>query len=670
MIQANEIRFSYGSTTVIENATFQVEDGDKVGIVGPNGAGKTTLLRLITEQFRADAEKGFLPDSGTLHIRKNTEIGYLEQQVEPSDHTVFSFCEQIFSDIFLIEERMRVLEGEMARTSEKPADGRSCAGECTGGEKIGAGNTADYTGGDGASADGEKIMAEYGELLELFEDKGGYAIRSKVNSVLAGLKMDGEVRLSQLSGGERSKVAMARLLLRSPELLILDEPTNHLDIESITWMEEFLKDYAGTILVVSHDRYFLDRICTKILHFEFGRATMYRGGYKQVIRQIMEQKAAQMKAYELRQKEIARQEGIIREFYNRATEIQIKKAKSRQKMLDKMEKIEKPSEDRTVFHLKLKSSGRGGNDVLMLSDICKKFGERTILDHANLEVFRGDKIGLIGGNGAGKTTLFKIALGEVEADGGCVRHGSGIGIGYFSQNMETLDRNKSILEELHDSYPKLTVSEVRGALGAFLFKDDLDRTVGSISGGERSRLQLLKLMMSPANLLLLDEPTNHLDTYSKEMLDRAIADYEGTVVIISHDRFFLNAVCNKIALLRDGVITLYEGNYDDYLYTVTLRKQQAEQQERERRESEKKAREKAAARNRSKKQARGTDGMPKMSKKMLEKEITELENRIAELENLRYAEEVYSDFRKSREVEEEIEMLKNKCEELYELFLS
>lgn len=622
IIQANGIKFGYGSTTIIENATFHIDDGDRVGIVGPNGAGKTTLLRLITSEIH--------PDSGVLNIRRGTEIGYLEQNIEASEKTIFEYCEEIFQDIFLLESRMRELEIRMATDSDS------------------------------------EIMSEYSELLELFEDKGGYATRSKVNSVLNGLKMSGDQRLALLSGGERSKVAMARLLLRNPELLILDEPTNHLDIESISWMEDFLKDYKGTILVVSHDRYFLDKICTKILHFEFGHATLHRGGYKKTMQEIMEQKTAQLKAYELQQKEIARQEGIIREFYSRATEKQIKKAKSKQKLLDRVERIEKPGEDKTSFHLDLQSSGRGGNDVLILTEVSKRFGERLVLDGASLHVSRGDKIGLIGGNGAGKTTLFKIALGEQIADSGNIKFGAGIVTGYFSQNMEQLDWNKSILDEVHDAYPRLTVSEVRGRLGSFLFKEDLDRKIGSISGGERSRIQLLKLMMSPANLLLLDEPTNHLDTYAKEILDKAISNFTGTAVIISHDRFFLNEVCNKIAVLKDGKIQVFEGNYDDYIYTVNLRTQQKAEEEKTKKETEKrKPKEKQKARKSQK-----PDEKRKLGKKALEKEIADTEEKIAELEARRYEEDVYSDYRKSKEVEDELEELKRKCDELYELFFT
>lgn len=624
MIQASGIKFGYGSTTVIEDATFHIDDGDKVGIVGPNGAGKTTLLKLITNLIQ--------PDSGAMNIRRGTEIGYLEQNIEAADKTIFEYCEEIFQDISEMESRLRALEKRMGEDA------------------------------------GDDVMTEYSELLERFEDREGYATRSKVNSVLNGLKMDGAQKLSLLSGGERSKVAMARLLLRNPELLILDEPTNHLDIESISWMEGFLKDYKGTILVVSHDRYFLDKICTKILHFEFGRASMYRGGYRKVMNQIMEQKTAQLKAYELQQKEISRQEGIIREFYSRATEKQIKKAKSRQRLLDKVERIEKPGEDRTSFHLNLESSGRGGNDVLILTDITKQFGDRKVLDHASLYVAKDDKIGLIGANGTGKTTLFRIALGELVPDEGMVKFGSEITTGYFSQNMEQLDWNKSILEEVHDAYPRLDISEIRGKLGAFLFKDNLDRKIGSVSGGERSRIQLLKLMMSPANLLLLDEPTNHLDTYSKEILDRAISNYSGSAVIISHDRFFLNEVCNKIAVLKDGKIEVFEGNYDDYLYTDSLRKQEAEKREQAEKEEALQREKKRVKKNKNDEKKTGEKKKP--GKKALEREIEVTEERIAVLEQRRYEEEVYSDFRKSKEVEEELEELKKRCEELYEQLLS
>ncbi len=619
IIATNELSFSYGSTPVIKNISFQVDDTDRIGIVGPNGAGKTTLLKLITGQLE--------PDSGSVNIRRGIRLGYLEQSIESESKNAFLFCEEIFSDIYEIEKRQREIEARMASISAE----------------------------HGTSSTLAEIMNEYGALQEQFEELGGFEIKSRINAVLSGLKIDQERLISELSGGERSKVAMARLLLRNPEVLVLDEPTNHLDIESITWMEGFLTGYKGTILVVSHDRYFLEKICNKILNFEFGEATMYRGGYKHAMQQIMEQKTYQQKAFDAQQKEIARQEGIIREFYARATEKQIKKAKSRQKMLDRMQKLEKPGEDRTKFNLRLRSSGRGGDDVLMLHDISKNFAGRQILKDASLEVFRSDKIGLIGANGAGKTTLFRIALGSQTPDSGTVRHGAGIKIGYYEQNMESLDRNKTILEEIHDSYPKLTISEVRGILGAFMFKDDLDRKIGDISGGERSRVQLLKLMMSPANLLLLDEPTNHLDTYSKEILDKALIDYEGSAVIISHDRFFLNEVCTKIAVLEDGAISVFDGNYDDYVYMNSIRKNP----EPDTASAAKPSMTKTAMQKLRKSEK------PRVSKKTVEQKIVELEERIADLEELRYSEEIYSDFKKSREVESELETLKSECEKWY-----
>lgn len=621
ILTMQEVSFSYASTPVIKNAGFLADEGDRIGIVGPNGAGKTTLLKLITGELT--------PDSGSIYIKKTARLGYLEQTVESEARSVFLFCEEIFSDIDEIEKRQRELEAQMAALS---------------------------AGGEASEKQLASVMLEYGELQEKFEELGGFEIKSRINAVLSGLKIPADQTVSALSGGERSKVAMARLLLRNPDILILDEPTNHLDIDSITWMEDFLSAYKGTLLVVSHDRYFLEKICTKILHFEFGSATMFRGGYKHAMQQIMEQKIYQQKTFEAQQKEIARQEGIIREFYSRATEKQIKKAKSRQKMLDKIERVKEPGEDRTSFNLKLSSSGRGGNDVLMLTDISKSFEARRVLHNATLNVFRGDKIGLIGANGAGKTTLFRIAMGKQLPDSGTVRHGTGIKIGCYEQNMDSLDWKKTILEEVHDSYPKLTISEVRAVLGAFMFKDDLDRKIGDISGGERSRVQLLKLMMSPANLLLLDEPTNHLDTYSKEILDKAIIDYEGSAIIISHDRFFLNEVCNKIAVLKDGEIEVFEGNYDDYAYMCSIRKNPERESEAK---GDKPQMTKTALYKKRKAEKRG------ISKKAIEQKIMELEEEIAKLEEQRYSKEVYSDFKKSHEIEEAIETLKSECEKWY-----
>ncbi len=653
ILTAKELAFRYVSNPIITNAAFQLDDGDKIGIVGPNGAGKTTLLKLITGRLT--------PDEGEINLRRGTTIGYMEQ--DPSARgTVFTYCEENFSDIYETEKRMRELEHEMAENHS------------------------------------EEIMEEYSALQDLFAQQDGYSIKSFIRGVLNGLKIDGEADMTLLSGGERSKVAMARLLLRKVDILALDEPTNHLDIESVSWLENYLSDYRGTLIVVSHDRYFLDKICNKILNFEYGVAKMYKGGYKQAMDQIMEQKAAEQKAYEIQQKEIARQEDIIREFYSRATEKQIKKAKSRQKMLDKMDRIERPENVNPRFNLNLKTSGRGGNDVLMLHNIHKKYGAQDVLKGTNLEVYRGDKIGLIGGNGAGKTTLFRIALETEKPDAGDIRFGAKIETGYFAQNIESLSPEKTIIEEVHDAYPKLTISEVRGYLGAYMFKDDTDRKIKDISGGEKSRIKLLKLMMSPANLLLLDEPTNHLDTYSKEILDNAISNFDGSAVIISHDRFFLNTVCNKIALLKNGKIKIYHGNYDDYLEEIAKEKSlfnensmntQSAKYSNANNSLDKKSLPQIASgidsrgdtsinnaqgtQKQNRKNWKKDPNAPKKKSKTtiqrIENRILEVEEKIAALEESLYTEEVYSDHQKYAEVEQEIKTLKAEAEELYEKLL-
>ncbi len=620
ILTVKDLAFGYSVNPIITNAAFQLEEGDKIGIVGANGAGKTTLLKLLTEKIA--------PDSGIIQCKKGTTFGYMEQDPKASG-TVFLYCEEIFHDVYETERQMRVLEREMA---DNPSD---------------------------------EVLEAYGSLQDRFAEQNGYSIKSFIRGVLNGLKIDGEANMASLSGGERSKVAMARLLLRKVDILALDEPTNHLDIDSVTWLEGFLSDYRGTLILVSHDRYFLDKVCNKILHFEHGVATMYHGGYKKAMQQIMEQKEAEQKAYELQQKEIARQEGIIREFFSRATEKQIKKAKSRQKMLDKMERIDKPSASTPHFNLRLQSSGRGGNDVLMLRDIYKSYGIQDVLKGATLEVYRGDKIGLVGRNGAGKTTLFRVALGIETPESGDIKFGSKIETGYFAQHIESLDPEKTILEEVHDAYPKLTISEVRGYLGAYLFKDDTDRKIKDISGGEKSRIKLLKLMMSPANLLLLDEPTNHLDTYSKEILDNAIANFEGSTVIISHDRFFLNTVCSKIAELKNGKITVYEGNYDEYL-EARARQIQPLGTEAETSTETSETEKKNNRKNWKQKDTKSTEKMIRRKIEKLEACIMEIEEEIETLEQSTYTEEVYLDYEKSEIVHAQIASLKTEAEKLYE----
>ncbi|MDO4800403.1 MAG: ABC-F family ATP-binding cassette domain-containing protein, partial [Bacillota bacterium] len=528
ILAAEGIQKAFGTVEVLDDVDLHVRQGDRVGLVGANGAGKSTLLRILSGQDEADR--------GSIQTARGTVLGYLEQDIPRNDLSIFAYCEEMFESVYAIEASMRALETQMSAEVS------------------------------------EEIMERYARLSEQFEAQDGFRIKSSIHGVLIGLgftESEFDKRMRDLSGGERSRVGIARLLLRETDLLFLDEPTNHLDLQSTTWLEKYLLSYRGSIVVVSHDRYFLDRICNSICLIEGGQSYEYPGNFTAAMRQREQEYLAQLKAYEIQQKEIKRQEAIIREFYSRATEKQIKKAKSRQKLLDKVERIEKPHLFRQHFHLRLREGYQGGHEVLHLSGITKRF-DRAVLSDISLDVYRGDRIGLIGPNGAGKSTLIKIIHGMLAPDSGSIQFGSATTLGYYDQNQANLSPEKTLIEEIHDDYPKYTISDVRGLLGAFQFKGDTDKRIGSLSGGERSRITLLKLMLSPANLLLLDEPTNHLDITARDILEEALLSYGGSFIAISHDRYFINRVCNKIAVLSENGIHVYDGSYDDYIASITL----------------------------------------------------------------------------------------------------
>ncbi len=533
LLSAQNIQKSFGTNVVLKDASLVLQDGQRLGLVGVNGCGKSTLMKIIA---------GLEPyDGGTLTMQKGLRLGYLAQQgmVTPGK-TVLEELEAVFEPVVAMEARLRQLEQDMAHTAEDPVRLR-------------------------------QLGNQYDQLTRQFEESNGYGWRSTVQGVLAGLgfRKEQQSQLAELlSGGERTRLCLGRLLLQRPDVLLLDEPTNHLDLKSIAWLEDYLLGYKGAVLLVSHDRYFMDHVCDHMAELLLGSIESYDGNYTAYIQQRVQRFEIRMKAYEMQQKEIARQEAIIARYRSFNREKSIRAAESREKKLEKMERLEKPVEENAIrFHFDIRR--RTGEDVLMAEELKKGFNGRTLFEHVKLHLRAGDRIALIGDNGVGKSTLFKCLIGEEQFDEGTVRLGTGVDIGYYDQHQAHLHEHKSVLDEVWDEFPRLEQSQVRGALGLFLFTgDDVFAPIATLSGGEKGRVALTKLMLRKDNLLLLDEPTNHLDMDSREVLEAALEDYPGTILAISHDRYFINRFATRVMVLEQGGVKEYLGNYDDYFEKI------------------------------------------------------------------------------------------------------
>ena len=514
---------------ILKQASFQLEEHEKAAIVGVNGAGKTTLLKMIIGQLPAD--------EGLITFAKDKTFGYLAQQSDlSSSHTIYEELLSVKQDLVSMEQQLRDLEESM----------KHCEGTQL-----------------------EEIMNRYTRMTHDFEVKGGLLYKSELTGVLKGLSFldeDFDKQISTLSGGQKTRVSLAKLLLQSPDLIILDEPTNHLDIASISWLETYLRSYKGAVLIVSHDRYFLDRIVTKVIAIENGLVRSCAGNYSDYAAKAAMLRKAAVNAYLKQQEEIHHQQQVIDKLKSFNREKSIKRAESREKMLDKMELLEKPVEIRDDMHLKLTPQIISGNDVLSIEDLSKHFGSLTLFEHVDIEIKRGEHVAIIGDNGTGKTTLLKI-INELESmDSGQIRLGSKVEIGYYDQEHHVLHSEKTLFDEISDDYPALTNTQIRNTLAAFLFTgDDVFKKISELSGGERGRVSLAKLMLSNANFLILDEPTNHLDITSKEILEQALNDYEGTVLYVSHDRYFVNQTATRILDLYNKQFYSFAGNYDYYL---------------------------------------------------------------------------------------------------------
>ena len=514
---------------VLKNVSFHIEDHEKAVIVGINGAGKTTLLRIIVGEMT--------PDDGQVVLAKDKTLGYLAQNsTVDTSHTIYEELLSVKADLLRLEEKIRECENNM-----KHADGDAL----------------------------EDLMKQYTSLTHAFETGGGYLYRSELVGVLKGLGFTEDEfskPVATLSGGQKTRVALGRLLLQNPDLIILDEPTNHLDMNSIAWLETYLLNYKGAVLIVSHDRYFLDRIAGKVIEIDQSKATTFMGNYSDYAVKKEQLRVAAWNAYMNQQRDIKHQEEVIEKLKSFNREKSIKRAESREKMLDKIEVIEKPSEVRTDMKLTLTPRILSGNDVLTVEHLSKSFDSHKLFTDVNFEIKRGEHVAIIGDNGSGKTTLLKILNGLVPADQGTFRLGSNVEIGYYDQEHHVLHSEKTLFEEISDDYPYLNNTQIRNVLAAFLFTgEDVFKRISDLSGGERGRVSLAKLVLSNANFLILDEPTNHLDIMSKEILEDALNGYEGTILYVSHDRYFINRTAHRILDLTEGQFVSYVGNYDYYL---------------------------------------------------------------------------------------------------------
>lgn len=529
ILSCNNITKTFGTDTILSDCSFHIEEREKAAIVGPNGAGKSTLLKIIMGRLPAD--------DGTVTISKDKTLGYLAQhQNLSSDGTIYDELLSVKKDIIALEEKIRETEQQMKNAT---------------GEQL------------------DTLLDQYTKMNHQFELENGYAYQSEIVGVLKGLGFtedDFSLPVNTLSGGQKTRVALGKLLLSKPDIILLDEPTNHLDMESIRWLENYLLGYNGSVIIVAHDRYFLDRIVTKIIEIENTHVTVFSGNYtayadkKKILRNM------QLKEYLNQQREIKHQQEVITKLKQFNREKSIKRAESREKMLDKLEVVDKPAEINDKMNIELNPSVISGNDVLSVSHLSKAFDDNTLFTDISFDIKRGERVALIGNNGTGKTTILKIINDILPADSGEIKLGSKVTIGYYDQEHHVLDPDKTLFDELQDAYPDLNNTQIRNTLAAFLFtNDDVFKYIRDLSGGERGRVSLAKLMLSNANFLILDEPTNHLDMVSKEILENALNSYTGTVLYVSHDRYFINTTATRIIELVGQTTVNYIGNYDYYI---------------------------------------------------------------------------------------------------------
>ena len=644
IISCSNIKKTFIDKEVIKNISFHIEEHEKVALIGNNGVGKTTLLKILTKDLE--------PDDGLVTYSKDCQIGYLKQNMDlVSSRTVYDELLSVFDHVIALEEKLHEMEDEIAKTSSL------------------------------------ELINAYDNLRRTYEDSKGYEYRSLVKGVLKGLGFDESIYdkpISILSGGQKNRVALGKLLLQEPTLLLLDEPTNHLDIEAIEWLEGFLRNYKGAVLIISHDRYFLDKIVTKVVHIEFGRSFIYNGNYSDYVLKSEKEYEVAMKHFEKQQKEIAHQQAVISKLRQFNREKSIKRARSREKALEKIEVMDMPMIDNKPMQLTLTPRIVSGNDVLLVDHLSKTFEATPLFKNMCLSINKGDKVALVGPNGVGKTTFFRMLLGQMEPTSGTFKLGSNVMIGYYDQEHSTLDVTRTIIEEIEYAFPELKTSEIRNVLAAFLFTgEDVFKPISTLSGGERGRVALAKIMLSKANFLILDEPTNHLDILSKEILESAIINYEGTVLYVSHDRYFINQTASKIIEMAQDGTTEYLGNYDYYME----KKKELEEEKAKRMaqmtsqsaystgitlstssssssSSSTSSSAKEDRQRQKEEQARVRRIQNQMTK--LEDAISEAEDKVSAIDQQLCLEEVYSDFEKSKVLLEEKETLSLQIATYYE----
>ena len=631
VLNVSNLAKSYPNKEIFSGLSFNLEKGDKAGLVGLNGAGKSTLFNILTGRLR--------PDDGKIFIPQDVKVGYLEQILSlDSDMTIYDYCLSVFEGLIKLESEIRDLEKKMSTETDP--------------DKLAA------------------IMDEYTRKSDTYHKENGYAIESELEGTLSAMgfaKDDFKKKISDLSGGQKARVELAGLLLEKPDLILLDEPTNHLDIKAINFLETFIKNYKGTAIIISHDRYFLDATVNRMMVLENGRLSSYAGNYTTFMAQRKKDMEVRIHQYKSQQKEIERQEEIIDRLKNLGGSKRkrgISQSRSRQKLLDKMERIDKPIELSDTMSLKFTPRIQSGMDVLKVEDLRMSFDGEEIFKNISFDIYRNERAAIIGDNGVGKTTLFKIVLGELFQDGGKVKMGESVNVGYFDQEQKSLNIENTIFDEIRETFPMLTNFEIRSYLAKFMFYDtDVFREISELSGGERARISLLKLMISDCNFILMDEPTNHLDIDSKEILEDAILDFEGTLLIISHDRYFLNKIASKILDMKADRMDLYLGNYDYY---------QEKLREMSLTEEEKSTVTKTQVKKERKKEKLKRDEVKAVRKKIrdIEKDMEDIDKKLKDLTKESLAEGFYDDQARVAELFREMKDLEDMRDDLDENWLA
>ena len=620
LINTSDLKKEYGTRVLFDNASFSIEHNDKIGFVGANGAGKSTIFKMLTEEIK--------PDGGEVFKSRELILGYMQQHAQlNTEKTLWAELMTVYKPLIDIEHRLSAVESKI----------------------------------NNGIGDLQQLTEEQHRLNEEYEKNGGFVYKNIAKASLLGLgfkEEEFEMDFSSLSGGQQTRVILCKLLLGQSNLLLLDEPTNHLDIESTEWLEGFLKDYNGAFIIISHDRYFLDRVTNKTFELENSRLTVYNGNYSSYVKQKEEREKTLLRNYENTTKEIQRIEGIIEQQKRWNREKNIKTAESKQKQIDRLEKdLEKPEIFNESIKFKFSADAVGGTEVLRCKGLEMAFDSKRLFENTDIEINRGERVFLLGANGCGKTTLFKIITGEIEPLAGTVKTGANVSVGYFDQKQQNLSMEKDAIDEVWDTYPKMTQTEVRNAMAAFLFKnDDVFTPISNLSGGERARIALIKLMLSGSNFLILDEPTNHLDIKSREALEDALLGYEGTMFVVSHDRYFINKLATKIYYMNSDGVNLYNG---DYTYFSEKRK--------ENRVEEKAVQKETTAKLDYKAQKQYESELRKLKNRIsaIEKEIEEVENSVSDLEQQLMLPENATDFEKSMQISTSIEENKNRLDELY-----